>query len=258
MLLFIKCILIGMFAIFPGVSGSALAISLNVYDEILLSLRNYKKNKIFFLTLILGMIIGVFIGSNILIYLTNIKNILYFIFIGLIISEIPFMIKKTNQKGKIRYYLLVLSFLFSLITLLFYKNANNNKVSPLKMFVGGFLFSFGKIFPGVSSSFFLIILGIYKKILLLFGNPTLLLVDFKYYMPFVLGIFLGLIIFIKLLSYLMIKKYDYLYSVLIGFIISSVITIFPKIEFRVSSIIGIVLMFLSFIISFKFNLKKEI
>ena len=258
MIIFIKSIIIGMFAIFPGVSGSALAITLNIYDRLFISFRNIKENKIFLLLVITGLVLGVVLGSNIIIYLSNYKNVLYYIFIGLIISDIPFMVKKTNSNGKIRYIPLIISFLLSTITFLFYKKTINSKTSFIKMIFGGILFSFGKIFPGVSSSFFLIILGIYKDILILFSNPVIVLESFLYYLPFLLGVIIGLIIFIKLLNYLLINKYDFLYSVLTGFMMSSIISIFPKFEFSFSNIIGILLMIISFIISFKFKLKKDI
>lgn len=258
MITFIKSVVIGIFAIFPGVSGSALAVTLNIYDRLFISFRNIRENKLFLLFVITGITIGVILGSNIIIYLSNYQNILYYIFVGLIISDIPFMIKKTNKKGKIRYIPLITSFLLSTITLLFYKNTIYMKTSFVKMILGGILFSFGKIFPGVSSSFFLILLGIYKDILILFSNPIMILSDFLYYLPFVVGVLIGLIIFVKLLNYLLINRYDFLYSVLTGFMISSIISIFPKFEFSFLDIIGIILMVISFVISFKFKLKNDI
>lgn len=257
-MVFIKSIIIGMFAIFPGVSGSALAITFNIYDNLFISLGNIRDNKMFLFLVITGIILGVIIGSNIIIYLSNIENILYYAFIGLIISDIPVMVKKINKKGKIKYILLIISFLFSLITFLFCKNITNNEVDLFKMFFGGVLFSFGKIFPGISSSFFLIILGIYKDILILFSNPIIILLKFLYYLPFLVGVFIGLILFIRLLNYFLINKYDSLYSSLLGFMMSSVVSIFPKFEFTFLNMIGIILMIMSFIISFKFKLKKDI
>ena len=106
MLIFIKSVFIGMFAIFPGISGSALAISLNIYDRVLLSLKDINKNKKFLLCVVSGLIFGIIIGSKIIIYLSSFESVLYCFFIGLIISDIPFMISKTRNNGKIRYVLL--------------------------------------------------------------------------------------------------------------------------------------------------------
>jgi len=255
MIILIKSIIIGMFAIFPGVSGSALAISLDIYDKLFYSVKNIKDNYKYLLLVIIGLIIGVILGSNIIIYLSSFKNILYYIFIGLIIGSIPSLTKKTN---KVLYIPLFLSFLLSVITLVFCKNIFDSDVNSIKMFLGGILFSFGKIFPGVSSSFFLIILGIYEEIIVIFSNPILIFNNFLYYFPFIIGIIIGLLIFIKLLNYLLSKKYDLLYSLLIGFILSSIISILPKFELTIIDIIGVLLMILSFIISFKFNEKKDI
>ena len=255
MIILVKSIIIGMFAIFPGVSGSALAISLDIYDNLFYSVKNIKENYKYLLLVIIGLFIGVILGSNIIIYISSFKNILYYIFIGLIIGSIPSLTKKTN---KVLYIPLFLSFLLSVITLVFCKNIFDSDVNSIKMFLGGILFSFGKIFPGVSSSFFLIILGIYEEIIVIFSNPILILNNFLYYFPFIIGIIIGLLIFIKLLNYLLSKKYDLLYSLLIGFILSSIISILPKFELTIIDIIGVLLMILSFIISFKFNEKKDI
>ena len=255
MILLIKGILVGMFAVFPGISGSALAILLDIYDRFILSFKNIRKNYLFLLLVSIGIIIGIIIGSNIILYLSNLKNILYYTFIGLTLGSIPSMI--SNIK-KIKYIPMILSFILSTITLLLCMNVFNENVSFIKMVLGGIMFSFGKIFPGVSSSFFLILLGIYDKVLVLFSNPITIFKNFIYYLPFILGTLIGLLLFFKLLNYLLSNKYDLLYSILTGFIISSIIPIFPKFEFNFINIFGFILMILSFIISFKFNQKKDI
>lgn len=255
MITFIKSIIIGIFAIFPGISGSALAISLGLYDRFFISLKDIRKKYLFLLSIIMGIIIGVLVGSNIILYLSSLKKILYYIFIGLTLGSIPSMIKNIK---KIRYLPMVLSFIFSSITFLFCMNIFNKNISFSKMVFGGILFSFGKIVPGISSSFFLILLGIYEKILVLFSNPIIIFNNFYYYFPFILGTIIGFVLFFKLLNYLLLRKYDLLYSILIGFIISSIIPIYPKFEFNFMNIIGSLVMVICFIISFKFNQKKDI
>lgn len=258
MFVFIKSVVVGMFAIFPGISGSALAISLNIYDRFFYSLKNIQKNIIYLLSVVIGISLGIIIGSNIIIYLSGIKNFLYFFFTGLIVSDLPFMVKKVKTRGKIRYILLICSFLLSTATMVLCKNTINNDTTTIKMLLGGLFFAFGKIFPGISSSFFLMLLGIYREILILLSNPTVLFKNFIYYLPFIIGVLIGLLIFVKLLNYLLDKKYDVLYSSLIGFMISSIIFVFPKFDFSFASIIGLLLMIISTVISFKIRAKKEI
>lgn len=255
MIIIMKGILVGMFAIFPGISGSALAISLNIYDRFFLSLKNIRKNYLFLLLTTIGIIFGVLIGSNIILYLSSLKNILYYIFIGLTIGSIPSMLKNIK---KINFFLMVFSFILSTITLKFCMKLFGENVSFIKMVFGGLFFSFGKIVPGISSSFFLILLGIYEKIIILFSNPIIIFTNFYYYLPFLIGTIIGFLISFKLLDYLILNKYDHLYSILIGFVISSIIPIYPKFEFDFMNIFGVLLMIISFIISFKFNQKKDI
>ncbi len=251
---FIKSFIVGIFAIFPGVSGSTLAISLDIYDKFFYSLKNIKENYLFILLVVLGFCFGVIVGSNIIIYLSNYKKILYYAFAGLIIGTIPNMFQRAKR---INYIFLIISFIISIITLFSCKNTLDFKSNSFKMLVGGIFFSFGKIFPGVSSSFFLIILGIYDEIIILFSNPVLIFSQISHYLPFILGALIGLIIFVKLLNYLILNKHDLLYSILIGLVLSSIISIVPKFELNFDNILGIALMMLGSVISFKFNKKKR-
>jgi len=249
----LKSIIVGILAIFPGVSGSAIAISFNLYDRFFLSIRNIKKNKGFLLLFLFGLIIGLFIGSNILLFLTDL-TLLYYCLIGIILSEIPFIVKKIRKTGKILYIPLILSFLVSLFFNLYTNTSFNDSYKHIKMFIGGIFFSFGKIFPGISSSCFLITLGLYKDILSIFANPFLIFNNFIYYLPFIIGVLIGLIIFIRLLSYMVNNKYNLLYSIMLGFILSSIFMILPKFIFNLENILGIILGTICFILFFK--LKK--
>ena len=247
-ILFFKSLIIGICAILPGVSGSVIAVSLGVYNKILniINKKDYINNRKYLLTVLLGIIIGVFFTSNIILYIFKYKTIIYYILIGIIISEIPFIIKKIHEKGRINIISFIISFIASLILdLLNGKNMISN-YSSFKLFIGGILFSFGKIFPGISSSFFLLVLGIYEKIIILITKPSLLITNFLYYLPFIIGTLLGIIIFLKLLSYLINNKYTLVYSMILGFISSSVILLFPKFSFDAKNIIGIILMFTFF------------
>ena len=246
-MLMLKSIVVGMFSVLPGVSGSALAISFDIYDRFFISIKNFKDNKIFLIELFLGILLGLFIGSKLTIYLID-YYFVYYILIGIILSEIPVLIKKTN--GKLLYVPTLLSFLFSSITNIFTFSFFINMNIKFKMFIGGLFFSFGKIIPGISSSCFLLSLGIYKDILFIFSKPTILLSE--YYMPFIIGSLIGVIFFIKLLNYMINNKYNFFYSMIIGFVFSSIFLIIPN-RF---SIIGLILMIISFIVFVKMKIRN--
>lgn len=261
MITFLKSFIIGICAILPGVSGSVIAVSLGIYDrllDIITDFNKIKKNKLFLFLFIIGLLCGIFLTGNIIVYIFKYKTILYYILTGIIISEIPFIIKKIhNYSGnKIKKLPFFISFLFSLLLDLINGNNVTSNYSCIKWFLGGILFSFGKVFPGISSSFFLLNLGIYDDIIVLIINPLLLLKNIYYYIPFIIGAIFGLIIFIKLLSYLLNNKFESLYSCIMGFIISSIVVLIPPVKFKVENIVGFVLMIL-FCIIFIYNKKKK-
>lgn len=73
---FLKGILIGIAKIIPGLSGSILMISFNLYDRAINAITNFfsniKDNFLFLANLTLGIVIGISLFSNILSYfITN-------------------------------------------------------------------------------------------------------------------------------------------------------------------------------------------
>ena len=72
---FIKGFFVGIANITPGISGSALLVSLNLYEKCINSISNifkdFKKNFTFLLPITLGVFIGTFLFSNIIFYFYN-------------------------------------------------------------------------------------------------------------------------------------------------------------------------------------------
>ena len=259
LLIFIKSFLIGICAILPGVSGSVVAVSLNIYDKFLKSISNktiFCENKKFTLLVIIGVLSGSFITSKFIVNFFCYKTIIYYSLAGIIMSEIPFLVKKihTNNGGRVKIIPLVFSFLFSIILEITKRKAMrfNEKIS---YFIGGILFSFGKLFPGISSSFFLLSLGIYKDIIVLITKPYVFFLNLSKYLPFLFGAVLGFLIFYKLLIFMMDNYFEITYSMIIGFIISSVIVIIPNFEIDYSHIVGI--LFMIFLFTLFIFIKKK-
>ena len=100
------------------------------------------------------------------------------------------------------------------------------------MLLAGFLYISGKIIPGISSSFFLMILGLYDYILNIMSNPFLLtVIDLIRLIPFIIGVIIGFIILIKIINKLLSNYFVKTYSAIIGFILGSIIAIYPGFEF---------------------------
>lgn len=187
---------------------------------------------------------------------------IYFLFIGLILGSIPKLIQKTKEKGKLNYVLITISFVLSILLFIFGKDIINlsitNKTgtqSFIFLFITGIIFSLGKIVPGISSSFLLMLVGTYEYFINLLTNPLKIFNEnFLNILFLVLGILVGVFIFIKLMNHLLKKHYCSTYSIIIGFVIGSVYAIYPGITFNLEGIISILILIFSFI--FSYNISK--
>ncbi len=260
--------LIGTGIILPGVSGSVIAIMLGVYDKIIYLLNDNSKNilnkiKELF-PLLIGMLIGIIFFGNILLYLFKKYEIqLCYIFIGLILGGVPTLLNELKKnKSNINYKFLTITFLISLFLVILsnsntiFFQMNPNQISFPSLFIAGILYISGKIIPGISSSFFMIVLGLYDYILKMISNPfSLTIFEYIKFIPFILGVIVGLLILIKLINYLLSNYFAKTYSAIIGFVIGSVFAIFPGMKLELSYFISIILMLLSFIFTYKMSKK---
>lgn len=249
-------IIIGIGFIIPGVSGGVLATILGIYDTILDKLNNlfkdFKNNILYLLPMIVGVIISVLLFSKLILYLLNNKlNFISYVFIGLILGCIPYLFKeiktKTQKNISITYFLI--TFILGIILFLIEKNniLNANNPTFLIMLVAGIFYAIGKIVPGISGAALLMLLGIYEYFLSIIANP--LTINFKticLFIPFIISFIFSSIIIIKLIDYLLKQHFRNTYSAIIGFVISSILFIYPN----NLSILSIIITLLSFNISY--------
>lgn len=265
--LFLIGILIGTAMVIPGVSGAVIAVIFGVYDKMILSLTNlfksFKKNIIFLTILGLGILVGAIWFSNILMFLYNKHEVITkFAFMGLILGGVPFLFKEIKKKNeKINFFAMTISFLLSFI-LWFLSNkflsidldASNNSllINILNLFIAGVIYSVGKVIPGVSGSFLLIMIGMYEYVLSVMAHPiTIGLKEMEKLIPFLLGLVFGIIVLLRVINYLLEKHFGLIYSIIIGFVIGSIPALIPNFDLSLNLIIGIITMIFSFILSYK-------
>lgn len=266
--LFLIGILIGTAMIIPGVSGSVIAVIFGVYDKSITALtnlfKNFKKNIIYLFILGSGILTGAIWFSNVMMFLYEKHEIITkFSFIGLILGGIPFLINEIKKKKteKINVKMFLITLLFSLV--LWYLSENlinltiniNNSSKILNfflLFLSGFIYSVGKVIPGISGSFLLILIGMYEFVLSIMANPiNAVVTSFDKILPFILGLIFGVIVLLKLMKYLLDKKFGLTYSIIIGFVIGSIPALIPKFSFNLEFITGVVVMLLCFTLSYK-------
>lgn len=229
-------LLIGIGIILPGVSGGVIAVILGVYDRILFALNNIKKDKkevVFLIKIIIGVVAGSIISANLLKHFFEKYYVeMSYLFIGLILGTIPLLLQNFKEKSneKINYIILfftfILSFIFSFLIKDSIVSSNNSK---FLLFISGILFAIGKIVPGVSSSVLLNLIGKYDLYLIIISNPIGYFINNSIdLMIIITGFGIGLIVSLKLISYLLKKYYSITYSLIIGFVIGSISVLYPK------------------------------
>jgi len=220
MILIIKGLMVGLGKIIPGVSGSILAIRLNVYEDMIYSINNlFNKKSIVFLTKIgIGILLAIIFGSRIIAYLLdNFYLITMILFTLLIITGIPSVIKESSN------YLL--SFISCIIYLILLNIPNINILN--NYFFIGFLESFTTIIPGISGTALFMSFGLYDELLYLFSN--IYSINIVILLPFIIGFIIGTIIIVKFIDYCLNNFKSKTYSVILGLLIGSIITMIESI-----------------------------
>ena len=263
-ILLLKGFIIGLAKIIPGVSGAVLAISMGLYDKALNALTefttNTKENIKFLTPILIGIIIAMIIGANIVNYfLKKYYLITMLFFIGLITGSIKTIYNKTN-KNKRSIIIAISSFI--IIVILSISNVNNvyiktnTIIDNIMYFISGIMDAIGTVIPGLSSTALLMILGTYNIIIETISNITninLISQNINIIVFYSIGMILGIILISLFINYMFKKRSSDTYSCIFGIITSSIFFLILKtftISFSlIELIIGLILLIIGIIIS---------
>ena len=223
--LILKGFIVGLGKIIPGVSGSMLAITLGIYENILEAVTNFFNNPKKHSKLLVNFGIGVFLAiiffsKLILFLLNNYYEPTMYLFLGLIVGTLlPFT---KELKWNIKNFILFIVFL-SLTFILSFISTNTNFIfngNLLDYIYTSFLGSidaFTSIVPGISGTAIFMLLGSYEYVLKILSNPFSLL-----FIIYGIGLILGIIIICYIMNYLLKYKRNETNIVIFAFMISSV------------------------------------
>lgn len=222
MKLFIKGFIIGIAKVLPGISGALIAIRLNVYNKLVLTITsffsNIKENSLFLIKIGLGFIVSVIITSKFLYsFIESYFFLFKLLFFILIISGLPSTLKKASSKLAI-FIITILFYILLCFCDLYLSECNIN------YFVAGMVELVSTIIPGISGTAIYINLGWYDEILQMFGN--LYLLEFWKIIPFGLGIIISMVILTKTIENMILKHEKIFYSFISAFVIVSLIMLF--------------------------------
>lgn len=230
-------ICIGVANAIPGVSGGTMAIILNIYDKILfaISFKNLKKHLSFLVPLVLGVLLGTFLLSKVIInLLDNYNMLLNFCFIGLVLGSIPAIYKKAkDERVKPRNAVLgVIAFGFMVfISYINQDDIANKTLSDfggisislcLWLFITVLISTIAMILPGISGSLIMLLFGVYAVVMESIAEFNILLL-----IPIGLGVLAGLFLGVKVIKKMLRTHPQALYFIILGLVVGSIFAIYP-------------------------------
>lgn len=261
---FLKGIVIGVSMLVPGVSGGTMAIIFGIYDDLIHAVgsffENWRKHSKLLLQLALGGIVGVLLFSRVIEgVLDKFPILMGFFFIGIVCGGIPTLYKKatTGNRKKHDIIFLIVGLIIAILlskdpdTISVMATSGNGK-GLVFLFMAGIVISIAFILPGLSTSFMLLILGLYNITLNAINTFNL-----KFLIPMVLGIFIGTIATSKIIEVSLSKYPNKTYMMILGFVIGSIIPIYPGMPSGINIVYSIISLIIGFFIIYYLGKVSE-
>lgn len=232
---FFKGIAVGVATLVPGVSGGTMAVILGIYDDLIHAIgsffEDWKKHFILLLQIGLGALAGMALFSKLLENaMIRIPFEMKFLFMGIIIGGLPVLYRKSRELGKRDYK----DFIFLIIgfaTVLLMSAepqatttmaTSKGLISMVFLFIAGIVIAVALILPGISGSFMLLALGLYGVTLNAINT-----LNIPFLIPLGLGVLVGTLATTKIIEKLLQRYPGKTYMLIIGFVVGSLIPVFP-------------------------------
>ena len=232
-------LVMGIAEILPGVSGGTIAFISGIYSRLLNALKSlnpkllvdfyrtgfrvtWKALDVFFLlSLFLGMGIGIVLFANVIGFLLQNKPVmLWSFFFGLVLASCVVIIRDTNMRIFETYLYLGMGISVGLLITQF--EPLDIKPTPISLFFGGIISVCAWILPGISGSFVLLIFGLYSYVI-----ESIRSFDLAALSALGAGCVLGIMLFSRILSFLLAKFRNTVLSVLVGLMFGSLVKLWP-------------------------------
>ena len=201
----------------------------------------FNSQKTFLIPIAIGMAFAIYFVAK-LFSILNPEQIMYrnYIFLGLILGGIPALFKELKKgtdiqninKRKANIYLFMfIGFLIMLTVYILkingiglrkvgYEELSIAMVLPL--FLVGAIAAASMVIPGISGSMVVLILGYYELMTISISKLNMVFI-----IPFAIGILVGIMAILKLIKYLLDNHYTKTYSCIVGFVVGSLLMVFP-------------------------------
>ena len=191
---------------------------------------NFKKKKFdFLLILICGILFSIISFSKFLNYLlVNFNSELRSFFLGMVLFSVILLYRSIEKIRLINAPNLILLILSIIISFLIFNSPSfDPTITNLYIFLCGIICSLAMILPGISGAYILIILGTYEFLINKISDFSTDIGSITSIAIFGLGFSLGVIIFSRVIKYLLKSFKKQTFIILIGLIIGSLPKILP-------------------------------
>ncbi|NGX53419.1 MAG: hypothetical protein K1000chlam4_00130 [Chlamydiae bacterium] len=223
--LFLIGAVMGIADLIPGVSGGTIAFITGIYKDLIESLQKF--NLRFLLPLGLGVALAFITLSRLfsfLLYDSRSRCCLFAFFFGVVISATFFCLKKTRPRQFSDWAMLALGCGLALLLVSATSLRSHGGEGFLWLFFCGTLTTVAMLLPGISGSYLLNLLGVYPIALQALNHP---LQNFSQLLPLCLGGSVGLLVFSGLIKRLLQSYPTVLLSLLIGFMVGGLRSLWP-------------------------------
>lgn len=239
----IKGGLIGMGNILPGISGSMIAVILNVYEELITALNQlfthpFKAIKAVW-PYVIGVLVGIILGLVAIKYLLDIAPLpVTLLFIGFIVGAIPTLFNQIKHvKFQWHHILVFLIAAFSMLAVLLIKESSSTYSGfwyHVSVVLVGIIYAIAMIIPGLSGATMLMAFGFYQILLDMVSSFSDALINLNFdaffsQLPLLLllvfGAFVGLILMGRVMAWFMKKHHEHFIAAVLGIVIVSPVNI---------------------------------
>jgi putative membrane protein len=239
----IKGFIIGASMLVPGVSGGTMAIILGVYNEMIHAVstlkQKFKENGLLLIIYGISALVGIlFFAKPMLAAVTLWNKPMMYLFMGAIIASIPPLYRRVRVARIRPVNMLVAVFGAALGVCikflpegLFIPSQALSIGGVLLLLVAGVIIAIALVLPGISASYILLMMGMYDLTLL-----ALQQLDLPYLIPLVIGILSGTYFTAGVLERQMERHPQFTYMLIIGFMIGSLVEVFPGMPEGIESI----------------------
>ncbi len=260
----IQGVITGLAMMVPGVSGGTVAMILGAYDNLIASVSSFskhrKKSTIFLLAFSIPSLVGIVLFSKpLLAFIESNRMIAMYFFMGAVLGSVPMIYREARvKKIDIRFfiYIAIGVALVSAIRFIpkdvFHDNAGDFNMFLIVQIIAGLLVAVALVLPGISVTYMLVVMGIYESTMTAIGN-----IDIIAIFPLAVTSLVGVVLIAKALEYCMKSHPFRTYLIILGFILGSLLEVFPGVPQGNMIIKSIMVLASGFIIIFLVTLKTK-